>query len=118
MDDLDIGARRVERLMKINEAKSVRTVRHKVATDSHHRPSVAASWLDVILPPAFPIANERATLPESGRRGTALPPFSTCIVAAIHIWAEQAKVPAIRSNVGKRSGRGISPNVFETKAAW
>ena len=42
---LDIGERRVGRLMRINGVKPVRTRKHKVTTDSHHRLGVAASWL-------------------------------------------------------------------------
>lgn len=34
---LDVGERRVGRLMKINGIKPVRTRKHKVTTDSHHR---------------------------------------------------------------------------------
>jgi transposase InsO family protein len=40
---LDVGECRVGRLMRI---KPVRTHRHKVTTDSHHRRGVAANWLD------------------------------------------------------------------------
>ena len=43
---LDVGERRVGRLMRINGIKSVRTRKHKVTTDSHHRLGVAANWLD------------------------------------------------------------------------
>lgn len=43
---LDVGERRVGRLMKINGIKPVRTHKHKVTTDSHHRLGVAANWLD------------------------------------------------------------------------
>ena len=43
---LDVGERRVGRLMRINGIKPVRTRRHKVTTDSHHRLGVAANWLD------------------------------------------------------------------------
>ncbi|WP_303761951.1 IS3 family transposase [Sphingobium yanoikuyae] len=43
---LAIGERRVGRLMKINGIKPVRTRKHKVTTDSHHRLGVAANWLD------------------------------------------------------------------------
>lgn len=43
---LDIGERRVGRLMRINGIKPVRTRRHKVTTDSNHRLGVAANWLD------------------------------------------------------------------------
>ena len=43
---LDVGERRVGRLMRINSIKPVRTRRHKVTTDSHHRLGVAANWLD------------------------------------------------------------------------
>ena len=43
---LAIGERRVGRLMRANGIKPVRTRRHKVTTDSHHRLGVAANWLD------------------------------------------------------------------------
>ncbi len=43
---LDVGERRVGRLMKINGIKPVRTRKHKVITDSHHRLGGAANWLD------------------------------------------------------------------------
>ena len=43
---LDVSERRVGRLMKINGIKPVRTRKHKVTTDSHHRLDVAANWLD------------------------------------------------------------------------
>ena len=43
---LDVGERRVGWLMRINSIKPVRTRRHKVTTDSHHRLGVAANWLD------------------------------------------------------------------------
>lgn len=34
----DVGERRVGRLIKLNEARPVRTCRHRVTTDSHHIP--------------------------------------------------------------------------------
>jgi len=43
---LDVGERRVGRLMTINGIKPVRTRKHKATTDSHHRLGVAANWLD------------------------------------------------------------------------
>ena len=43
---LDVGERRVGRLMRINGIKPVRTRRHKVTTDSNHRLGVAANWQD------------------------------------------------------------------------
>ena len=43
---LDVGERRIGRLMRINGIKPVRTRRHKVTTDSQHRLGVAANWLD------------------------------------------------------------------------
>ena len=43
---LDVGERRVGRLMRINKIKPVRTRRHKVTTDSNHHLGVAANWLD------------------------------------------------------------------------
>lgn len=38
---LDVGGR----LMRLNRIKHVRTRKHKVTTDSHHRLGVAANWL-------------------------------------------------------------------------
>lgn len=43
---LDVGERRGGRLMKINGIKPVRTRKHKVTTDSHHRLGVTENWLD------------------------------------------------------------------------
>lgn len=43
---LDVGERRICRLMKINGIRPVRTRRHKVTTDSQHRLGVAANLLD------------------------------------------------------------------------
>ena len=43
---LDVGERRAGRLMRRNGIKPVRTRKHKVTTDSHHRLGVAANWLD------------------------------------------------------------------------
>ena len=43
---LDVGERRVGRLTKINGIEPVRTRKHKVTTDSNHRLSVAANWLE------------------------------------------------------------------------
>ena len=43
---LDVGERRVGRLMKINGIRPVRTRRHKVTTDSQHSLDVAANLLD------------------------------------------------------------------------
>jgi putative transposase len=43
---LDVGERRVGQLMKINGIRPVRTRKHKVTTDSHHRLGVAANCLD------------------------------------------------------------------------
>ena len=43
---LDVGERRVGRLMKINGIRPVRTRRHKVTTDSQHSLGVAANVLD------------------------------------------------------------------------
>ena len=43
---LNVGERRVGRLMQINGIRPVRTRKHKVTTDSHHRLGVAANWLD------------------------------------------------------------------------
>ena len=43
---LDVGERRVGRLMRLSGIKPVRTRRHKVTTDSNHRLDMAAHWLD------------------------------------------------------------------------
>lgn len=43
---LDVGERRIGRLMRINGIRPVRTRRHKVATDSLHRLGVASNLLD------------------------------------------------------------------------
>lgn len=42
---LDVGERRVGRLMRINGIKPVRTRKNKMTTDSHHRLGVTANWL-------------------------------------------------------------------------
>ena len=51
---LDVGERRVGRLMRINGIKPVRTRKQKVTTDSHHRLGVAANWLDGDFPADAP----------------------------------------------------------------
>ena len=43
---LSVGHRRVGRLMRDNRIYVVRTHKHKVTTDSHHRFNVAPNWLD------------------------------------------------------------------------
>jgi len=43
---LDVGERRVGRLMRLNGIKPVRTRTHKVTTDSHHQLGVAPNLLD------------------------------------------------------------------------
>lgn len=43
---LDVGERRIGRLMKINGIRPVRTRRHKVTTDSQHHLGVAANLVD------------------------------------------------------------------------
>ena len=43
---LDVGERRVGRLMKINGIQPIRTRRHKVTTDSQHHLGIAANLLD------------------------------------------------------------------------
>jgi transposase InsO family protein len=75
---LDVGERRVGRLMRLGGIKPVRTRKHKVTTNSNHSLGVAANWLD---------GDFAATVPNQK-------------------WAKQAKVPAMRSIVGKRSGGG------------
>jgi len=81
---LDVGERRVGRLMRINGIKPVRTRRHKVTTDSHHRLGVAANWLTGILPPMPLIVNGRGTSPMSAlqKAGSISPSSSICIAAA------------------------------------
>ena len=41
--DFNVGERRVGRLMRLNGIKPVRTRRHKVTTNSHHR---LIAWLE------------------------------------------------------------------------
>ncbi|AFW02322.1 IS3 family transposase orfB [Gluconobacter oxydans H24] len=43
---LDVGERRVGRLMKLNGIRPVRTRRHRVTTDSRHSLGVATNVLD------------------------------------------------------------------------
>jgi transposase InsO family protein len=43
---LDVGERRIGRLMKINGIRPIRTRRHKITTDSHHRLGIAPNLLD------------------------------------------------------------------------
>ncbi|WP_124297492.1 IS3 family transposase [Acetobacter pasteurianus] len=43
---LDVGERRVGRLMKANGIRPVRTRGHKMTTDSHHQSDIAANLLD------------------------------------------------------------------------
>lgn len=43
---LDVRERRIGRLMKDNGIRPVRTCRHKVTTDSHRQPDIAANLLD------------------------------------------------------------------------
>jgi putative transposase len=85
---LDVGERRVGRLMKINGIKPVRTRKHKVTTDSHHRLGVAANWLDGDFAAdapnrkwagetKFSAATSRISGPQ--KAGSTLPSFSTCI---------------------------------------
>jgi transposase InsO family protein len=62
---LDVGERRVGRLVKINGIKPVRTRKHKVTTDSHHRLGVAANWLDGDFAADAPTVSGRATSPIS-----------------------------------------------------
>ena len=65
---LDVGQWRDGRLMKINGIKPVRTRKHKVTTDSHHRLGVAANWLDGDFAADAPTANGPVTSPISGRQ--------------------------------------------------
>ena len=70
---LDVGERRVGRLMRINGIKPVRTRKHKVTTDSHHRMGVAANWLDGDFVADASNRKWRATSPISGHARLALP---------------------------------------------
>ncbi|GBH31041.1 transposase [Sphingobium xenophagum] len=81
---LDVGERRVGRLMRINGIKPVRTRKHKVTTDSHRRLGVAANWLDGDFAAHAPTANGPVTSPISGRQkaGSTSPLFSTCMAVA------------------------------------
>jgi predicted RNA methylase len=45
-EGLDVGERRVGRLMRINGIRPVRTRKHKITTNSNHRLGIAANWLD------------------------------------------------------------------------
>jgi putative transposase len=78
---LDVGERRVGRLMKINGIKPVRTRKHKVTTDSNHRLGVAANWLDGDF--AVDMPNRKwagdITYIWSRKAGSTLPSFSTFI---------------------------------------
>jgi putative transposase len=53
---LDVGERRIGRLMKINGIKPVRTRKHKVTTNSNHSLGIVANVLDMAVrlrnPPA------------------------------------------------------------------
>jgi transposase InsO family protein len=81
---LDVGERRMERLMKINRNQPVRTRKHKVTTDSHHRLGVAANWLDGDFAADAPNRKWAGDITISGRQkaGSTSPLFSTCIAAA------------------------------------
>jgi transposase InsO family protein len=46
---LDVGERRVGRLMRINGIKPVRTRKHKVTTDSNHRLAAARAGIDPLI---------------------------------------------------------------------
>ncbi len=84
---LDVGERRVGRLMRINGIKPVRTRKHKVTTNSNHSLGVAPNLLDGDF-----IAD-----------------------APNRKWAKQAKVPAMRNIVGKRSGGGRHQLYLDTR---
>jgi putative transposase len=43
---LDVGERRVGRLMKLGGIRPVRTRKHKITTNSNHSLGIAANWLD------------------------------------------------------------------------
>ena len=51
---LDVGERRVGRLMRINGIKPVRTRKHKVTTDSHHRRGTQRTGWTATSPPMRP----------------------------------------------------------------
>ena len=81
---LDVGERRVGRLMKINGIKPVGTRRHKVTTDSHTAwVSRRTGWMGTLLP-SHPTRSGLATSPMCGRLrvGSILQSSSICTVAA------------------------------------
>jgi len=83
---LDVGERRVGRLMRVNGIRPVRTRKHKVTTHSNHSLGVAANWLDGDFLAAAP--NQKwATSPIYGlpRARSISLPFS--IFTAAVLWA-------------------------------
>lgn len=85
---LDVGERRVGRLMKINGIKPVRTRKHKVTTDSHHRLGAQQTGWTATSPPRRPTVSGRATSHISGhpKAGSTLPSSWTCIAVASWAW--------------------------------
>jgi putative transposase len=63
---LNLGERRVGRLMRTNGIRPVRTRKHKVTTNSNHRLGIAANWLDGDFVAATPNQNGQATSPTYG----------------------------------------------------
>ena len=72
---LDVGERRVGRLMKINRIKPVRTRKHKITTNSNHSLGIVANVLEGNLSLMHPTVNGLATSVISGqpRAGSTLP---------------------------------------------
>jgi putative transposase len=64
---LDVGQRRVGRLMRENAIKVVRTRKHKVKTDSNHTFSIAPNLLDQDFSTSGPNKNGLATSLTFGR---------------------------------------------------
>jgi putative transposase len=81
---LDVGHRRVGRLMRQNGISVIRTRKHKATTDSNHKFKIAPNLLDRNFAADAPIKNGRGTLPISGpvRDGCILPSSSTCALGA------------------------------------
>ena len=86
LSGLDVGERRVGRLMRVNGIKPVRTRKHKVMTNSNHSLGIVDNVLDGDF-----------TADAPNRK-----------------WAKQVKVPTMSSIGGKRSGAGIGAD-FEQK---
>lgn len=78
---LNIGHRRVGRLMRQNGISVARTRKHKVTTDSDHKFNIAPNYWTVTLPRTDQTRNGPVTSVMSGhaRAGCILPSFWICI---------------------------------------